>query len=135
MKIDINEYFKMVTADDGKLLSQKDGEEVHIMKMVYVPLAMSDDEINSRYIQIDENDFEISINTENQTYSKLAIRRACRTLGLQEKLNAILNADAVFAADWADAQEIDLNDEMFIKAVEAGVFSTVEINQVKEYLQ
>lgn len=40
----------MVTADDGKLLSQKENGEAHIMKMVYVPLAMSDEEINSRYI-------------------------------------------------------------------------------------
>ena len=58
MKINYNEYFKMVTADDGKLLSQKENGEAHIMKMVYVPLAMSDEEINSRYIQINENDFD-----------------------------------------------------------------------------
>jgi hypothetical protein len=38
----------------------------------------------------------------------LQIRRACRTLGIEDKLNALLKSNEIFAADWADAQNIDL---------------------------
>lgn len=69
------------------------------------------------------------------TFTKLEIRRACRTLELEDKLNGLLKSNEIFASDWADAQEIDLNDIMFMEAVEAGVFTDAEINQVKEYLQ
>jgi hypothetical protein len=41
-------------------------------------------------------------------FTKLQIRRACRALGLEEKLNTLLQSNEIFAADWTDAQDIDL---------------------------
>lgn len=134
MEIYINEYFKMVTADDGKLLSQKENGEAHIMKIVYVPLAMSDADIEARYTEIDENEFEISIDAENQTYSKLEIRRACRELGIENKLNLLLESSAEFKNDWLDAQCIDLTDSVLLEALKAGKFTDDEIKTIKDLL-
>jgi hypothetical protein len=117
MKIEINEYFKLVTADDGKLLSQKENGEAHIFKVIYVPLTMEDNDIKAKYTEIDENDFEISIDAEKKTYSKLFIRRACRALGIEYKLNGILNTNALFRVDWTDATEINLNDPILLQAL------------------
>ena len=69
-----------------------------------------------------------------RNYSKLEIRRACRALDLQHKLNKLINADEQFAADWADANQIDLDDEMFIKAIEFGLFEQQQIDAVKHYI-
>jgi hypothetical protein len=50
---------------------------------------------------------------ENKTYSKLKIRRTARAIGKEDILNDILNTNENFYNDWNDAQEIDLDDEMF----------------------
>lgn len=69
-----------------------------------------------------------------RNYSKLDIRRACRTLDLQHKLNKLINATEQIAADWADANQIDLEDEMFIKAIEFGLFEQQQIDAVKQFI-
>ena len=133
MKIDINEYFKLVTADDGKLLTNKENGEAHITKTIYVPLNMSDADIQAKYTQVDENNFEISIDAEKKTYSKLQIRRACRALGIEYRLNGILNTNALFKADWNDATEIDLSDPILLQALQGGAFTPDEIEDIKNY--
>lgn len=70
---------------------------------------------------------------ENTIFSKLEIRRACRQLNLEDKLNTVLNYNDEIKSDWNDAQCIDLNDEMFETAVSLGVFSENQINEIKEY--
>lgn len=72
---------------------------------------------------------------EKTVFSKLEIRRACRTLCLQEKLNTLLASSAIFSADWADAQQIDLNDDTFIEALKMGTFTEWEINAIKDVLK
>lgn len=71
----------------------------------------------------------------NTVFSKLAIRRACRALGLEGKLNALLEASEIFRNDWTDAQDIDLSDPVLLQALQAGTFTEEEINSIKNSLQ
>lgn len=72
---------------------------------------------------------------EQTVFTKLQIRRACRNLCLEEKLNTLLQSNEIFSADWADAQEIDLNDETFIEALKMGTFTDWEIKAIKDVLK
>ena len=69
--------------------------------------------------------------TEQTVFSKLAIRRAMRTLGIEEKLDSLLNASDTFRADWTDAQEIDLADPVLLAALASGGLTEQEISQIK----
>lgn len=135
MIIDKQEFFKIVSADEGKLLTEKDNAEYVVAKRVYVPLTMEDEAIQAKYTQVDENDFQLKVQAEKQDgiYTKLFIRRACRALGLQEKLNALLASNEYFSADWADAQQINLNDPMFLEALKQGTFTDQEIETIKKF--
>lgn len=64
-------------------------------------------------------------------YTKLQIRRAMRSLGIEERLDALLASSATFAADWADAQEIDLADPVLMDALAAGGITDAEIEQIR----
>lgn len=68
---------------------------------------------------------------EQTIYSKLAIRRAMRELGIEAKLDNLLNASAQFRADWQDAQEIDLSDPVLLSALQAGSITAEEITAIK----
>jgi hypothetical protein len=68
-------------------------------------------------------------------FTKLAIRRTCRTLGLEGKLNALLASSDEFMSDWTDAQDIDLADPVLLQALQAGTFTEDEINSIKNSLQ
>lgn len=71
---------------------------------------------------------------ETTIFSKLQIRRAARSLGKEYFLNAILSGNPEMQADWDDAQEIDLNDEMFTNLNE--VIEIQEfIKEIKDVLQ
>lgn len=77
MNILTTETYKEISAENGKLI--KDMADNTVCRKVIFPVNISDDEINSRFVEIDADNFIIK---DGQTYSKLAIRRACRTLGL-----------------------------------------------------
>ena len=66
-------------------------------------------------------------------FSKLAIRRAMRELGIEAKLDALL-ASAQFRADWQDAQEIDLTDPVLLTALNAGSITAEEIAAIKRVM-
>lgn len=68
---------------------------------------------------------------EQTVFSKLAIRRAMRTLGIESKLDALLAANALFRADWTDAQEIDLADPVLTEALDAGAVTAEELAEIK----
>lgn len=68
---------------------------------------------------------------EQTVFTKLAIRRAMRTLGIETKLDALLNASDTFRADWTDAQEIDLADPVLTAALATGGITESEISQIK----
>ena len=72
---------------------------------------------------------------EPKIFTKLSIRRACRALTLEDKLNQLLNSNPLFSADWHDAQEIDLNDHITRQGLLAGTFSESEINKIIEVLE
>ena len=68
---------------------------------------------------------------EQTIYSKLAIRRAMRELGIEAKLDNLLNVSAQFRADWQDAQEIDLADPVLLAALQAGSITAEELADIK----
>lgn len=68
---------------------------------------------------------------EKSVFTKLEIRRACRALKIEDKLNLILKSDEIFAADWQDASEINLNDDILISALKQGSFTDKEIQAIK----
>ena len=68
---------------------------------------------------------------EQTVFTKLAIRRAMRTLGIESKLDALLNASDTFRADWTDAVEIDLADPVLLRALSSGGLTEYEITQIK----
>ena len=65
---------------------------------------------------------------ERTVFTKLQIRRAMRSLGLEATLDALLDSDAVFKTDWTDALEIDLSDRATVQALAA---SAIDIAAVK----
>ena len=69
---------------------------------------------------------------QNTIFTKLQIRRACRALDLQKKLDLLLSSNQQFYDDWHDAQQIDLNDELMQQAVQMGAFTTAEIQSIKD---
>lgn len=71
---------------------------------------------------------------EKTIFSKLQIRRAARSLGKEELLDAILSENPETQADWNDAQEIDLNDEMFTNLNKIAEIKDF-INEIKEVLK
>lgn len=72
---------------------------------------------------------------EKTVYTKLEIRRACRALGIENKLNLLLEASDNFRNDWADAQYVDLTDAVLLEALKAGKFTDEEIKAIKELLK
>lgn len=72
---------------------------------------------------------------EPQTvFTKLAIRRAMRTLGIEAKLDTLLNASDTFRADWTDAQDIDLADPVLAAALQTGGITSEEIGQIRSII-
>lgn len=71
---------------------------------------------------------------EETVYTKLQIRHACRALELEQKLDDLISSNERFYHEWTDAQEIDLNDPLIPQAIEAGVFTQEEFNQIKDFL-
>lgn len=71
---------------------------------------------------------------EETVFTKLQIRHACRALELEQKLDDLISSNERFYHQWTDAQEIDLNDPLISQAIEAGVFTQEEFNQIKDFL-
>ena len=67
-------------------------------------------------------------------FTKLAIRRACRNLGLESKLDALLASNELFKKDWDDAQEINLADSITSQALRTNAFTDAEYDAVIEEL-
>lgn len=86
---------------------------------------------------IEEQTETAPIETEqtNKVYSKLKIRRALRSLGKQNILdNALRNRNSVFAKDWTDSNEIDLDDDIFKAALKQFEITEETLMQVLEKL-
>lgn len=63
-------------------------------------------------------------------FTKLQIRRAMRALGIESTLDTILASDSTVAADWSDAQEIDLNDSVFRSAITAAGLTDEQVAEI-----
>ena len=57
-----------------------------------------------------------------------------RSLGIEQKLDALLSQNETFRKDWQDAREIDLNDEITKKALESGGITENEILKIREQM-
>ena len=71
---------------------------------------------------------------ERTVFAKLEIRRAMRSLGIEQKLDVLLSQNETFRKDWQDAREIDLNDEITKKALESGGITENEILKIREQM-
>ena len=71
---------------------------------------------------------------ERTVFAKLEIRRAMRSLGIEQKLDDLLSQNETFRKDWQDAREIDLNDEITKKALESGGITENEIFKIREQM-
>lgn len=135
MQIYTQQFYRIVEADQGKILYQQQDAEYGIFKKIYVPLTFTDEKIYSLYTEVAQDDFQLAVKEQLSVFSKLQIRRACRTLGIEDKLNALLKSNEIFAADWADAQNIDLQDEILKQALLLGNFTEQEIFAIKGAIQ
>ena len=61
MIIDRQDLFKIVRAEQGKVLTRIENNEVQIFEKAYVPLTMEDDELRARYEEVDKNNFIFEI--------------------------------------------------------------------------
>ena len=71
---------------------------------------------------------------ERTVFAKLEIRRAMRSLGIEQKLDVLLSQNETFRKDWQDAREIDLNDEITKIALESGGITENEILKIREQM-
>ncbi len=86
------------------------------------------------YVNMTEEELEPYTNLAipvRTVFTKLQIRRAMRALEMESVLDAILAGNATFAADWGDAQEIDLSDPVVSAAIAAAGITEEQINVVK----
>lgn len=140
MQIIETEFYKKIIAEEGKYLHHKDNEN-HITKEVLVPVTFTEEQIQNTFSEVEQSNFQIGdfeekpVEEEKVTYTKLQIRRACRTLGIEEKLNSLLKASETFSYDWQDAQIIDLSDTVLLQALQLGNFTTEEIDKIKETIK
>jgi hypothetical protein len=88
--------------------------------------------ILANFKEIDKNNF---IFVKSDTFTKLEIRRACRQLNIENKLDLLLNSSETFKNDWQDAQIIDLSDTVLLQALQLGNFTTEEIDKIKETIK
>ena len=70
-----------------------------------------------------------------KVFTKLQIRRALRKLGAEAKLDDILTGNVEFGKDWADAQEINLEDEAVVSALIGSDFDESFINTVIDNIE
>lgn len=77
--------------------------------------------------EIDDLEIKQAAAIAKNKFTKLQIRRAMRSLGIEAILDELLTNEA-FAKDWADAIEIDLSDPMTAQAMN---YVNVDINAVK----
>ena len=136
MQIIETEFYKKIVAEEGKYLHHKDNEN-HITREVLVPVTFTEEQIKNIFSEVEQSNFEIGdfeekpVEEEKVTYTKLQIRRACRALEIEEKLNTLLKASETFSYDWQDAQEINLSDPVLLEALKQGSFTEEDIEKIK----
>ena len=107
---------KIKQLNDGSICFGFDNNEELLQKYRYV--KYNGFRSLSQLTLVDGKIIEADIITARRTvFSKLEIRRAMRALQCQNVLNQLLQNNKQFASDWNDAQEIDLQDYMFKKAI------------------
>jgi hypothetical protein len=110
------------TPDDGKTITKSHGELIDGQWVEVIDEQLTAEEINQASIQ------EQVANLNK--CSKLEIRRAMRTLGVEANLDSLLTNEQ-FAKDWNDAIEIELSDELTLQAITA---YNIDVNSVKEQI-
>lgn len=81
--------------------------------------------------QIVEKQIDPIPEIEEETFTKLQIRRAMRKLNIEDQLDNILENNSDFKKEWDDAIEIDLNDPMIQNIINQGFISAENIQRIK----
>lgn len=84
--------------------------------------------VNGKIVEIEDEPIK-----EKNVYTKLQIRRAMRKLSIEPALDALLERNKEFKADWTDAEMIDFDDEIFKKAFES--IQGVSIQQIIDAIE
>ena len=61
-------------------------------------------------------------------FTKLQIRRAMRSLGIESQLDSLLASSTEFASDWSDAQDIDTADTLTALALAS---ASIDVEAIK----
>lgn len=93
-------------------------------------LDIIDGKIIEKTIENNTNDVSSGV------YSKLQIRRAARSIGKEDLLDKILKSSPQLYADWQDASEINLYDDMVTNLSSyTDIAITGFINEIKEAIK
>ena len=57
-----------------------------------------------------------------------------RDLGIEEKLDTLLDSSDTFKKDWNDAQDINLADPVYLQALASGSITEQEIEDIKNQI-
>lgn len=79
-------------------------------------------------------ELEIPPPPRQSVFTRYQIRTACRALGLESKLDALIASSADFALFWNEVLDVDLNNEMTQAALAAGTFTGDEIEAVISHI-
>lgn len=90
-----------------------------------------DGDLSLEYLEIGDNGDIIEHPPERTLFSQLEIRRACRALGLEPKLDTLIDGSEEFSKDWIDAAVIDMTDPQLLAALALGSFTNEEIETIK----
>lgn len=71
---------------------------------------------------------------QQTVFTRLQIRRAMRDLGIEEKLDTLLDSSDTFKKDWNDAQDINLADPVYLQALASGSITEQEIEDIKNQI-
>lgn len=78
----------------------------------------------------------VTNDVSSEVYSKLQIRRAARSIGKEDLLDKILNSSPQLYADWQDANEIDLYDDMITSLSAYTDIDFIDfINEIKDAIK
>ena len=58
-----------------------------------------------------------------------------RALNMEETLDAMIDSSDIFAKDWHDAQEIDLNDPVMVQALAASGVTEEQIAAIRTQIE
>jgi len=84
---------------------------------------------NSAWKRLEKYPEPIINSFEQKSFKKIDIRRACRELGIEDKLDALIKLNPIFERDWLDSDIINLDDPVVAEALQ---FANFDIEKIKQ---